>query len=151
MSVRSEMVSYTEPELFVKGSNHISRLFVTVFFFNSAHFSFFLFLSLSRFFLFIFFNIIFSSFIIVFKFISNFQCTNTKWISNFAFASCFCLRIHYITVYFPFAGCICLRICFISFCPRTIWDRYDGWGSSFVAMSRVPVSTTISSVCQMQD
>ena len=37
---------------------------------------------------------------------------------NFAFASCVCLRIHYITVLFPFDCCTCLRIGFISFRPE---------------------------------
>ena len=90
----------------------------------------------------------FYSFQVYFKFSMQ---NNTNWISNFAFASCVCLRIHYITVYFPFACCICLRICFISFCPRTIWDKYDGLGSSSVVMSRVPASTIISGFCKMQD
>ena len=58
---------------------------------------------------------------------------------------CLSSNIDYIIIYFLFSGCICLRICFISFCPRTVCDNYDGWGLSSVAMFRVPVSTIISS------
>ena len=96
------------PNLFVMGSNQISRLFCDTFFFNSS----FVILSLSPFFLLFFFSfsaLFFLYFVfIVSKFISNFKSKNTKWISNFP--SCVCLRIYYFTVYFPFAGCICLRV-----------------------------------------
>ena len=58
------------------------------------------------------------SFLYVFSIsVSLFQILNAL-IQNFA--SCFCLQLDYITIYFPLAGCICLIICFISFCPRTI-------------------------------
>ena len=104
----------------------------------------------NKFFFLYVFNIIFSSFHIVSKFISNWQ--KYDRISNFAFDSCVWLWIYYIIIFFPFAGCICLRNCFISFRPRTIWDKYDQrLGSSSVAMSRVPVSMINSRLCKMHD
>ena len=143
------------PKLFIMGSNQIRRLFCDTFFSLIVlvclclFYFLYLFFFLQFFFLYVF-NIIFSSFHIVSKFISNWQ--KYDRISNFAFDSCVWLWIYYIIIFFPFAGCICLRNCFISFRPRTIWDKYDQrLGSSSVAMSRVPVSMINSRLCKMHD
>ena len=105
------------PKLFVMGSNQIRRLFCDTFFLIVLVFPC------------LFSFLYFTLFIIIpYKFPSLFQifnAKNTTWISNFAFASCVCLRIYYIIIYFPFCGCICIRNCVISFCPRTIWDKYE--------------------------
>ena len=98
------------PKHFVMGSNQISRFFSLIVFF---------FLSLFSFLCLVFFCCSFLYFQHYFPSLFQiFNAKNTKWISNFSFASCVCFRIHYITVLFPFAGCICIRISFISFRPE---------------------------------
>ena len=136
------MVSYTEP----KTLHHVFESDYETYFVTPFSLVVFVFVSSLPFFI----SFYVCSFLYVFSIsVSLFQILNAKnttLIQNFA--SCFCLQLDYITIYFPLAGCICLRICFISFCPRTIWDKYDTW-LRFVVCCDVQGSALVSNTVHM--